>query len=267
MLSQIYMGKSLTFAFQRRMQNVVDNVANASTVGFKKNIMEFESLFPQVMDRVIAEFEDPTVPFEKKTQFYPEFGTAMRISEIIKDMSQGGMKVTNRELDVAIEGKGFFQHQMSDGTVAYSRAGNFKMDHQSVVVDANNHPLEPELRIPDGAIAVQIREDGRVYASFSNQIDPQQIGQINLTYFPNPQHLRGEGQNLYTATPEAGDAVTAVPGTERLGKIRQGSLELSNVDVIEEMVEMLISQRGFEVMIGSINSGSELVKAAQDIPK
>ncbi len=267
MQAQIFMGKSLTFALQRRMQNITDNVANIETPGHKRKTMEMESLFPQVMERVIAEFEDPNVPLRRKKQFYQEFGTGMRIAQIQKDMTQGGLNVTNRELDLAIQGEGFFQFLMPDGTMAYARAGNLKQSQGGVLTDMHGHPIQPEVRIPSSVQNLNIRPNGEVYVQATAASKPQQIGQIVLAKFEHPEDLRSIGQNLYRATPQAGDPSVGSPQQEDRGMIQQGALELANVNIIEEMVDMMHTQRMFELMAGAINSATDIVKNAQDIPK
>jgi len=267
MQAQIFMGKSLTFALQRRMQNITDNVANIESPAHKRKTMEMESLFPQVMERVVAEFEDPNVPLRRKKQFYPEFGTAMRIAEIQKDMTQGAINMTNRELDIAIQGQGFFQVLMPDGSMAYARAGNFKQNRDGLVTDMNGHPLQPELRIPPNIQKIDIRENGEVFVHGNEDATPRQIGQIVLVKFEKPEDMRGIGQNLYRSTPQAGEPLVGTPQQEGRGMLQQGALELANVNIIEEMVDMMHTQRMFELMAGAINSAADIVKNAQDIPK
>ena len=128
MLSQLHMAKSATFSFQRKMQLIADNIANANTPAHKSRKMHMESLFPQVFERVISEFEDPNVPIGKKRRQFNEYGQGMRISEITKNMRQGTIEITNHPLDLAIQGKGFLQFRMPDGTLAYGRAGNLHQD-------------------------------------------------------------------------------------------------------------------------------------------
>jgi flagellar basal-body rod protein FlgG len=267
MQAQIFMGKSLTFALQRKMQNITDNISNVETAGHKRKIMEMESLFPQVMERVIAEFEDPNVPIGHKKTFYPEFGTAMRIAEITKDMKQGGLNMTNRELDVAVQGEGFLQFRMPDGTTVYGRAGNLKQTHDGLVTDVNSHPIEPELRIPANVKTISIRETGEVFVLEEDGGKPRPVGQILLAKFNNPEHLRSIGQNLYRATPDSGEPSVGAPRDESRGSLHQGALETANINIIEEMVDMLHTQRMFELMVGAIGTGVEIVKTSQDIPK
>ncbi len=267
MLGQIHMLKSGTSQTQRQMQIVIDNIANVSSPGFKRHRVEMESLFPNALASVLAEFQDPKVSLDKKRRFYLEFGQAVRMSEVEAEMKQGSFEFTNRRLDVAIEGKGFFQFRMPDGSLSYARAGNLNMDSEGNLTDTHGHPLEPAIQIPKNVTDISITQDGKVKAHFQDQPIPREVGEIQLAVFGNVKQLKSIGQNLYVQTDSSGEASIRSAGTPEAGVIRQGALELSNVNLVEEMMSMLMTQRTFEINVAGINSVSEMVKYSLDIPK
>jgi len=174
-------------------------------------------------------------------------------------MTQGPLNQTSNPLDVAIEGNGFFQVQMPNGTIAYTRAGQFGLNNQGTMVTANGDPLIPTITIPANATAVTITQYGVVNATLAGQQNPSQLGQIQLATFPNPGGLESMGSNLLQPTLSSGDAVLDNPGgSEGLGTLQQGYLENSNVDVVSMFVQMVLAQRAYE-------ANSKVVKAADDM--
>jgi flagellar basal-body rod protein FlgG len=174
-------------------------------------------------------------------------------------MTQGDMNQTNNPPDLAIQGSGFFQVQRPDGTIAYTRAGNFFLNNQGTLVDAQGDQLIPTITIPQNATAITVTQYGVVNATLPGQQNPQQLGQIQLATFANPGGLDSVGSNLYTATLSSGDAVLGNPGgTEGLGTLQQGYLENSNVDVVGAFVQMVLAQRAYE-------SNSKVITAANDM--
>jgi len=267
MLSQLHQAKASGSAFQRKVQVSTDNLANSQTVGFKARSMNMESLFPFALESVIKEIQDPTVSISKKKRRYVQFGSSIRQADSYTDWSQGALESTNRDLDIAIQGEGFFQFRMPDGSIGYGRAGNLSIDAERVVQDPNGHPLEPALVIPENTTQVIINPSGQVFAKLPESVDPVEIGQIIVARFPNKQGLKSLGQNLYQQTELSGDPILVDPGTERAGTIRQRQLELSNVNTINEMVDLLMGQRMFQMNIGAMKTGGDMVKMTFDIPK
>ena len=164
MLSQLHMAKSALFSFQRKMQLITNNIANAETIAFKKKRTEMESLFPLVLERSFSEFEETVVGLGKRRKKFIEYGQGVRISAVTKDLTRGTLEITNQPLDMAIDGRGFLQFRMPDGSISYSRAGNLHQDQEGNVVNANGHPLEPAIRIPRNVTEVIINEEGRIFA-------------------------------------------------------------------------------------------------------
>lgn len=267
MLSQLFMAKSAFFSYQRKMQVISNNIANAQTIGYKKNRMEMESVFPLVLERAYSEFDESSGGISAKRKKYMEYGQGVRIVDISKDFSGGTIEITNQQMDLAIEGKGLFQFRMPDGTMAYGRAGNLHMDPEGNVLDPNGHPLEPSIRIPRNTTEVIFNEEGRVFARVGNDERPQEVGQVLLAQFSNPEGLRSIGQNLYKETAASGVPELVVPTEDGIGAIRQRALEFSNVNIVDELMHMLLTQRSYEMIVKTIQSADAMLKAGTDIGK
>jgi len=265
MLSQLFMAKSGFYSYERKMQVIANNIMNAQTVGYKKKRLEVESLFPLVLERAYSEFDEVSSGSGKKRKKYIEYGQGIRIVEISKDFSTGTIEMTNQPLDLAIQGRGFIQFQLPDGTYGYSRAGNLHMDAQGNVLNPNGHPIEPAINIPSNTLEVIINEEGQVYAQTANSTVPTEIGQIYLVDFPNPGGLKDVGQNLYKETAASGPAELGIPGQNAIGTIKQRALEFSNVNIVEEMMDMLLCTRTFELISKTISSADSMLKIATDL--
>jgi flagellar basal-body rod protein FlgG len=265
MIARIWMAKSYHYGLQRRMQLIANNVANSMTPGFKSKQIQFEATFPPDFERLLKAYEAPGdrhYLWEQKAVF-PEYMSAIRISQIYRDFSPGAIEVTNKPLDIAIEnGTGLFQFRMTNGHYGYSRAVNLSMDSEGYLGDPNGHPLEPAVKIPVMARDIVINDKGQVFATIGEDIEPRQIGQILLTHFSQPAELNDAGQNIYLQTPLAGEPTLMEPGRENIGTIRQGSLELANVDLIDAMFDMLLCQRSFEVSCGTMDEMEAMIKFA-----
>ena len=267
MLSQLHMAKSGTYAFQVKMQVIADNIANAQTVGHKKQDMHTESLFPHALQDALSEIANPEITIGQKKRRYQEFGSAVRLADIDKDFSQGTLEQTNRPLDLAIKGEGFFQYRMPQGMVSYSRAGNLYLDSGRNLVGPDGNPLEPPISIPQDATQVMINDSGQVFVKMRNDPNAQELGQVLIATFPRQKFLRSVGQNMFRASEDSGLPQVSVPGTNGAGQVKQKSLEYSNVNLIEEMMNMLLTERSFQIVVGSINSIGDLIKASMDVPK
>jgi len=260
-LQQFYVGATGMDAFQKDLMNITNNVANAQTVGFKKSRVEFENLFPQLLEEEIARIE------KGSTKGDVELGTGVRISSINKDFSMGSIEMTGKPLDLAIEGEGFFQFRLPDSSIAYSRAGNLQKDTEGNLMDPNGHLLEPPIRIPDYASSISIDNEGRVYVQDKSESNPVEIGQMMLAHFSNPTGLKSIGQNLFIQTATSGEPTIGVSGRDGFGNIAQGALEFSNVDIISEMMRMVITQRSFEIVSKLVQAGEGMLKNATDIAR
>lgn len=253
MIRALYTAASGMSAQQLNLDTIANNLANSSTTGFRQLRLQFQDMIYQNLITPGAAQSQSTV----SAGLQIGLGTRSAATEVI--MTQGELNQTNNPLDMAIEGSGFFQVQRPDGTIAYTRAGQFHLNNQGTVVTTDGDPILPTITIPANATAVTITQYGVVNASLPGQTNPAQLGQIQLATFANPGGLASMGGNLLKATFSSGDAVLGNPaGTEGLGALQQGYLENSNVDVVTEFVQMVLAQRAYE-------SNSKVIKAADDM--
>jgi flagellar basal-body rod protein FlgG len=249
----LYTAASGMSAQQLNLDTIANNLANSSTTGFRQSSLEFQDMLYQNLITPGAAQSPTTV----SAGLQVGLGTRPAATEVI--MTQGELNQTNNPLDVAIEGSGFFQVQRPDGTVAYTRAGQFYQNNQGTIVTTAGDPLVPTITIPANATAVTVTQYGVVNATLPGQTNPTQLGQIQLATFANPGGLQSMGSNLLQETLSSGNPVLGNPGgTEGLGTLQQGYLENSNVDVVTEFVQMVLAQRAYE-------SNSKVVKAADDM--
>jgi flagellar basal-body rod protein FlgG len=254
MFRSLFTAASGMQAQQFNLDTIANNLANASTAGFRRRRLQFQDLLYQnlVMPGTAAT-QQTTVAAGLQIGL----GSRPAASEIIQ--LQGDLSATGNPLDLTIEGQGFFQVQMPSGETAYTRSGTFHMDAQGNVVTADGNPMEPSITIPQGATSITIGSDGTVSATLSGQQAAQQVGNIQLALFANPGGLNSVGKNLFLSTTASGDPVLGTPGgTEGLGAIQQGYLEQSNVSVVDEFIQMIVAQRSYE-------ANSRVVRAADEM--
>jgi flagellar basal-body rod protein FlgG len=239
---------------------ISNNLANVGTSGFKKSRADFQDLLYQTLRSPgVASSADTQVPTGIQV------GHGVRPAATQKMFTQGEFKHTQNQLDMAIEGNGFFQIIQPSGETAYTRAGSFKLDSDGRVVTSDGFPMEPELTVPADAIAISIGTDGTVSVLLPGDNQPSTIGNIELATFVNPAGLSSIGRNLFTPTASSGDATTGTPGEEGYGTIAQGYLELSNVSVVDEMVNMIVAQRAYETNSKSIQASDEMLQTATNL--
>jgi len=253
MIRALYTAASGMNAQQANIDTVAHNLANVNTAGFKKSHMEFEDLVYQ-QTRVAGSSTSSV----GEAPIGLEVGLGTRPVGTSRDFSSGNMRSTGAQLDLAIEGDGFFQITTPAGTTAYTRTGSFHRDSQGMIVTAEGYGLEPQISIPPNAISVSISRDGVVSALIAGQTATQQLGTIELATFQNAPGLRPLGGNLFEMTTASGEAQTGVPGLDGKGSLQQGFIEDSNVSVVEEMVNMILGQRAYE-------ANSRVVKAADEM--
>ncbi len=263
MLREFYVGASGMSTFEKLMVNITNNVSNSKTVGYKSTRTELENIFPQVLEKAIAKKESEAAGKPAGI----ELGAGVRIVSTPKDFRQGTIAVTNNEFDIAINGEGFLSYKTANGDVAYGRAGNLSRDSEGNLVDANGNILQPQIVIPNNTQTVRIASDGNLFVTLNQETQERLVGQIQLAKFVNPSGLESIGGNLYKQTVASGEAVTGIPGQENFGTISQYSLESSNVDIIGEMMEMVITQRAFDIITKAIQSGENMLKSASDIAR
>ena len=250
-------------SFEKIMTNITNNVSNSKTVGYKSTRTELENLFPQILNKVIAKQGEAqgTQPADL------ELGAGVRIVATPKDFRQGAISVTNNEFDVAINGEGFLMFKTANGDMAYGRAGNLSRDSEGNIVDPNGNILQPQITMPPNTDKVRIGSDGSVFVTLNQETQERTIGQIELAKFMNPAGLESIGGNLYSQNVASGDPVMGIPGQNNMGSLSQFSLESSNVDIIGEMMEMVITQRAFDIITKAIQAGEGMMKAAADIAR
>ncbi len=247
-------------AQQLLIDNISNNLANVNTVGFKRSRLNFEDLMYQSV-RMPGAATSPTTTTPTGIQI----GLGVRPVATEKIFLMGNLQQTGNPLDLAIEGDGFFQVTLPDGTIAYTRDGTFKLDSDGNIVTANGYPLEPTISIPAGTTSIHISSDGIVSVTQSGSSTPTEVGNIELARFVNPGGLKSIGKNLYLPTPASGDPETGVPGEDGMGSIVQGFLEMSNVNVVEEMVNMIVAQRAYEINSKSIQTSDEMLQMANNM--
>lgn len=264
MFSPLYIAATGLNSFEDEMVNITNNLANSKTVGFKRGRTEMESLFyleKTFQSRLAEEMEQVE---QAGSSFGPvEFGTGVRVAATPKEFEQGQLEVTNNPFDLAIQGEGFFQFRLPDGSLAYGRAGNFHVDNEGNLVDPNGRYLEPGITIPERATSVVIQQDGRVMVNIDNQMEQMEVGQITISRFMNPAGLKAIGQNLFAPTEASGDPLEGVPNEEGFGYINQYSLEASNVDVINEMMQMVMVQRVFDTVSKAVQAYDGMLMALE----
>jgi flagellar basal-body rod protein FlgG len=240
-------------AQQINIDTIANNIANVNTTGFKQARAEFQDLLYQNI-RPAGTASSSSTEYAVGLQL----GLGVRPVATDRIYSQGDFKQTGNPFDLVIEGKGFFQVRLPSGELAYTRDGSFHLNAEGSIVTADGNPLEPQISIPADAQEIVIGSDGTVSVTQAGQTAAQQVGSIQIANFQNPGGLNGIGRNLLLPTSASGDATAANPGENGLGRINQGFLEQSNVNVVEEMVNMIVAQRAYEV-------NSRAVRVADDM--
>ncbi len=237
------------------MSVISNNLSNASTTGFKQSRAQFEDLLYQNVRQTGGQSSQNTQLPSGLT-----LGTGVRIVSTAKIFTQGNLVQTGNNLDMAVNGRGFFQVQLPDGTAAYTRDGSFQINAEGQIVTANGYLLQPEITLPTNAQTVTIGSDGTVSAQIANQPTASQVGTLQLTDFVNPAGLQAVGGNLFLESAASGSPQTGTAGTNGMGQLVQGSLETSNVNVVEELVDMIETQRTYEMNSKAISSTDQMLQ-------
>ncbi len=247
-------------AQQTNMDVIANNMANVSTHGFKKSRAEFEDLMYQTIKEPGAQ-----TGLNAVSPTGVQSGSGVRTSSIQKEFDVGSAKITNHALDVMIEGAGFFPVQLSDGQIGYTRNGAFKKDAGGRLVDANGNALQPQITVPPEATGLQIDPGGSVAYVTGASSTPQAIGQIQLVNFVNPAGLRALGKNVFLPSPSSGVPVQGLPGQGGLGLLAQGQVEQSNVNIVDEMVNMITAQRAYETNSKVIQAADQMLQYVNNL--
>jgi flagellar basal-body rod protein FlgG len=241
-------------AQQTRMSVTSNNLANVSTTGFKKGRAVFEDLLYQNVRQVGGSTSQDTMAATGLS-----LGTGVRVVATEKSYTQGNMQQTGNSLDVAVSGRGFFQILLPDGTMGYTRDGNFEVNAQGELVTSSGYRVQPGITIPDGTQSVTIGKDGVVTVQGAGESAPTQVGSLQLVDFINPAGLQPKGENILVESASSGSPQSGTPGLNGLGYIEQGSLEASNVNVVEELVNMIETQRAYEMNSKAISTTDQML--------
>ena len=262
MIRSLYTAATGMIAQQTQIDVTSHNIANVNTIGYKKQRAEFADLFYQVSEYAGISSSDTSI-----SPTGIEVGLGARPTAITKQFTQGNFKETGNNLDMAITGNGFFQLQLPDGSVGYTRNGAFKLDGQGQVVNSDGYKLIPEITIPESAVAVAVGSNGSVSVVQAGETEPTQVGQIELANFINPAGLHSLGDNNYINTIASGDAILGTAGLDGIGQIRQGFVEMSNVQLVEEMTDLITGQRAYEANSKAITTSDEMLKTVNQLKR
>ena len=259
MIRSLYTAATGMIAQQQQMDVTSNNIANVNTTGFKKGRAEFKDLLYQELN-----FSANQVNEDSLKPVGIEVGLGTKISAINTMFSQGSLKETGNNLDMAIAGQGFFKISLPNGEFAYSRDGNFKIDANGTVVTSNGNALEPEMVVPDTTTTINISSDGIISARLSDN-STVEVGQLNLYNFANASGLHHIGSNNYLETPNSGTEIESVPGLNGLGTIEQGFLETSNVQLVNEMTDLITGQRAYEANSKTIKTADDMLQIINNL--
>ena len=249
-------------AQQMNVDTIANNLANVNTTGFKKSHIQFQDvLYQNIRKAGTASALGSTVP----TGLSIGYGT--RAAATVRQFSEGNLMQTGNALDMAIAGDGFFQVQNPDGTTSYTRDGALKLSGDGRIVTSDGYFLIPEVSVPLDTVSISVGTDGTIEVLQEGQTDPSQVGQIELARFVNPAGLEAIGRNLMIATSASGDPITDIPSQSGLGQIDQGYLEMSNVSVVDEMVNMIVAQRAYEMNSKAIQTADDMSAIANGLKR
>lgn len=259
MTRALWTAASGMLAQQLNTDVIANNLANVNTTGFKRSRADFQDLLYQTLRPAGT---SDTVGSQVPVAIQVGHGT--RLIAIQKMFSQGDYQETGNELDMVIEGDGFFQVLLPDGSMAYTRAGSFKQDGQGRIVTSDGFSMKGQISIPSDSLGIAITSDGTIQSQMSGS-EMSLLGVIELARFTNPAGLSSIGRNLYRATPASGTPQTGTPGTDGFGTIVQRSLEMSNVQVVEEMVNLIVAQRAYEINAKAIQTADDMLSMANNL--
>lgn len=255
MTTALHIARSGLEALDQRLRTISNNLANANTVGFKRDRAAFETLLYQTTRPAGA-------PAGANNRFGMGLstGAGVRIAGTERVHAQGSFTVTDNALDLAVDGEGLFEVTLPDGRLAYTRAGAFTRNGEGQIVTPQGHPLSPGLQIPETATGITVGPDGTVSAQLPGEAAPTEVGRITLAGFINPAGLEPIGENLFLETAASGAPLAGNPAEAGLGRLRQGALEASNVSAVQELVDMIETQRAYEINSKVINAADEMMR-------
>lgn len=262
MIRSLYTGATGMHAQQLNIDNISHNLANVNTTGFKKSQIQFQDLLYQTIDEAGTLTSSLTArPVELS------IGSGVKPVSTFKVFTQGNFENTGNPLDLAIDGDGFFQLRRGDGEMYYTRTGSFRVNDFGQVVSPDGYYLDPDITLPADTEAISISPDGIIMAKIYNQVMPIEIGQMELARFINPAGLKSVGGNRYQETTASGQPMIGTPGNQDMGSVNQRYLETSNVEIVEEMVNMIVAQRGYEVNSKSVRTADTMLEMAINLKR
>jgi len=241
---------------------ISNNLANLNTTGFKKSKVEFQDLLYQTIQNPGATNNGSTAPTSEI-----QIGHGTKPVSVLKIFSQGDVSPTGNPLDLAIDGEGFFKVQMPDGRITYTRDGTFKISADGRLVTSDGYVLDPEISLPENTTGVNINSEGVISAQVVGETEPEVLGQIELAKFVNPAGLKNIGRNLFEETGASGAPQYGSPDSDGFGRVLQGYIETSNVDVVQEMVNMIVAQRAYEINSKAIKTSEEMLTMANNLKR
>ena len=250
-------------AQQTNIDTISNNLANVNTVGYKKVRAEFEDLFYQTLRAPGNSSLGTSGQFPTGLQV----GLGAKLAATNRLFGQGSIQQSGNSMDLMIQGDGFFQVTLPDGRTAYTRGGNFKIDGDGRLLDNEGNFVMPEITVPENSSNFTVAQDGTVSVTVAGEAVPQEIGKLELVKFVNPAGLQPIGRNMFTQSSSSGEPVTATPGTEGIGAVIQGALEMSNVQVVEEMVNMIVAQRAYDVNSKAVQASDEMLQVANGLKR
>jgi flagellar basal-body rod protein FlgG len=255
MHSALFVSKTGLAAQDTQLTTISNNLANAATVGYKRDRAVFEDLLYQIERQPGGQSTEQT-----ELPSGLQLGTGVRVVGTQKQFTEGNLQVTDQALDVAIQGRGFLQVLQPDGNIAYTRNGQLHMSAEGELVTANGLLIEPNIAVPQDATSITIGTDGTVSAKMPGEANPQVLGNLQLVDFVNPAGLQAMGSNLFVETAASGNPIAGIPGENGLGQVMQGMLEGSNVDIVEEMVNMITTQRAYEMNSKVVSTADQMLQ-------
>jgi len=262
MIQSLYTASTGMLSQQLQIDTTANNIANVNTIGFKKSRAEFADLMYKVSKYAGTATSDTT---QSPTGI--ETGLGARPTAVSRVFSEGSLKQTNNQLDLAITGQGQFKLELPDGTEVYSRNGAFKLDQNGSIVNADGYAIVPQIVVPEDATNISIGTDGTVSVVQAGQTQATIIGQIQLTNFINPAGLHALGDNLYIETDASGPPIDDIPGQNGLGVLRQGFVELSNVELVEELTDLITGQRAYDANSKVITTSDEMLQTTNQLKR
>lgn len=251
----LWVSKTGLGAQDTALKTISNNLANVNTTGFKRDRAVFQDLLYQIKRQPGGlNAQDAALPSGL------QLGTGVRVVATAKEFTEGNLQVTDQPLDLAIDGRGFFQVLLPDGSVTYTRDGQFEVNADGLIVTAEGYPLEPAITVPQDATSITIGEDGTVSVTQAANGTPTQIGNIATVDFVNPAGLQAIGGNLFRETGASGAPIAGTPGLNGLGTLAQGALETSNVEIVEEMVNMITTQRAYEMNAKVVSTADQMLQ-------